>query len=257
MIKQASCIVAILMVVSVPPVSSVQSGGRSAAAARGRELVERAGAARGGSARLALVRALRIVDSDTVTTVLWPDAYRVDVKAPFGTIATIFDGQHLSQIWPPGSPPPPTPDPVRARAGALNTLARFALVYLSRPEALGRVTPVAVGRQTWGPVTGEVVRFVAPAGRPEDAWGLVLDSGMLPVAVLAAFATSPGGRAEGYSVIALSDYREVGGIRFPFQTEAHRVDVSGRITQAFPPRVLAGLTVNPPVSKASLVARQP
>lgn len=238
--------------VDLPAQSPTQAG----AARAGRALLMKARAARGGDDRLSAIRAIEVREADRVTTVLWPDVYRIDLLAPFGRIRTVFDGADLWQEWPAGVPAPPAPARDAAIAGARGTLARFALMYLTEPSVLDGVSPIATGRQTWGPVSGEVVRLVPASGTVENAWGLVLADDMLPAALLAPSRTSPDGPATGYTVTVLQDYREVSGVRFPYQAQAYRVDRRGAVTQALASTRLEGLVVNPPVSRAELVTRR-
>ena len=223
--------------------------------AAGLALLERARAARGGAARLAAIKGLQLREPDRVTTVLWPDVYRIDLLAPFGTIRTVFDGRDLWQVWPEGVPPPAAPDVSAARTGARSTLARLALTYLTEPAGLGRVTPTAAGKQTWGPVSGDVVRLVPASAPREAAWGIILGSDMLPTAVLSPSRPTSSGPPTGYTVTVLLDYRDVSGVQFPFQTQAYRVDASGRVTQSLASTRIESLVVNPSISKAELVAR--
>lgn len=234
---------------------AVSSEGQPNRAQRGASLLAQARVARGGATRLRQIKAFRLYEPGVVTTVLLPDLYRLEMAAPFGTITTIFNGTDLSQRWPAGAPSVPKPDPGRTRAGARATLAAFSLIYLTQPGPLGRVTPVATGRQTWGPVAGEVVRFTAASGSEDAAWGLILGADMRPVALLTPSRTSPTGPGEGYSLTVLSDYREVSGVYFPFQTQLHRTDRGGRVVQVLPPKRLEKLDVNPRISRAELVAR--
>lgn len=239
-----------IVIAAFPPVSSTPAAEQGERAQRGRALLEKARRARGGASRLDQMKAIQWRDPDSVTTVLWPDRYRIELLAPFGTITTVFDGTELRQIWPAGAPTRPKPDPTSARSGARRTLAGFALTYLTAPGSLGAVTPVAVGRQTWGPLTGEVIRFVSASASEDAAWGLILDQNMLPSAWLSPSRTSPTGPATAYSLTVMSDYRDVSGLRFPFQTRGFRLDSGRNVTQTLPTRRLEALVVNPPVTRA-------
>jgi len=218
-------------------------------------LLEQARRARGGASRLDQMKAIQWRDADAVTTVLWPDCYRIELLAPFGTITTMFDGKKVRQIWPAGIATPPPPDPARAQAGAHGTLAGYALTYLTSPLHLGTVTPVASGRQTWGPLSGQVIRFVSPSHAEDAAWGVILGENMLPTAWLSPSRTSATGPATGYTLTAMSDYREVSGLLFPFQTRGYRLDSSRKVTQTLAEKRLASLAVNPPVTKAAFAKR--
>lgn len=254
-LSAASAALVICHCLAGPGTSAVSPHGQRDRAERGASLIEQARVARGGETRLRQVKAFRLHEPGVVTTVLLPDLYRLEMAAPFGTITTIFDGTDLLQRWPAAAPSVPKPDPTRTRAGARATLAGLTMIYLTQPGPLGRVTPRAAGRQTWGPVAGEVVRFQTASASDDAAWGLVLGADMRPVALLTPSRTSPTGPAAGYSLTVLSDYREVSGVHFPFQTQLHRVDRGGRVIQTLPPKRLDRLDVNPRISRADLVAR--
>jgi len=240
---------------SASPASVASPLSQRESAERGRALLERARASRGGARRLEQVKALQLRERDVVTTILLPDLYRVEMAAPFGTITTVFDGNDLWQIWPAGAPSVPKPDPNRARAAARATLAGFTLMYLTQAGPLGQSTPVAEGKQAWGPVSGEIVRFPTASASGDAAWALVLGDNMRPVGLLTPSRTAPTGPVAGYSLTVMADYRDVSGVQFPFKTQLYRVDAGGKVTQTLPSKRLEGLEVNPRISRAQLVAR--
>lgn len=227
-----------------------------AAAKRAEALLAATRDARGGADALLGVKRLRLRSSGDVTTLLFPDVYRIEATLPGGKLVTCFDGKELWQVWPQHSPirPPADQDSERSRRGALGQLTRYALTYLTRPVSVSNSIAFAEGRRTFGPATGETIRF-EPARDRATPWWLVIGPDQLPRALLTAVRTTPDGPVGGYALSLLSDYRDVGGIKFPFTSQFYRLDDSFQTVQTLSPVTLLGLDVNPPISRADITRR--
>jgi hypothetical protein len=240
---------------SVPPQAPAGVKTR-AATQRAEALLAKARAARGGADKLQRVERLRLRTSGDVTTLLFPDVYRIEMAVPGGTLVTCFDGKDLWQVWPQQSPArPPAPQaPDRSRRGALGQLTRYSLTYLTRALPTSDVVAVAEGARTFGPAEGETIRFESARERTAP-WWIVIGPDHLPRALVAAMSTAPDGPVAGYALSVLSDYRDVGGVRFPFTSQFYRLDDRFETVQTLAPVTLLNVDVNPTVSRADITKR--
>ena len=177
-------------------------------------LLDKAIAAKGGLARLQGIRTVRSEGTTTatlqsgsapvgmVTSIEYPDRFRVDAEMPDGTVAQVYADGRFWIIEPGGVKelPPEGNGPVQA-------IIKRDTVRVLVNAAAGRLVVRAVDSDD--PALGAIE--ISGDGMPPLTLLINLDTGLIEKA---RYQSDPGGRAEE----SYSDYRTVNGVKFAFHT---------------------------------------
>ena len=198
-----------------------------------------------GGNELDRVRSLEVERNGTLYRLAFPSRFQTEVPTPFGRSVTTLAGDVVWQVDPPTPPGGAQPMP-RSMEWLVNRertrMAEFAAIYLLRPLPPSKFEVLDLGMQTFWDLTGRVLELRSPASDPVR---LVVDSvSNRPLALVWRRRISPS--PEPCDLVArLEDYRDVGGLRFPFLVRFQIVNQGKNPDRALARYSSARIDVNP------------
>jgi predicted Zn-dependent peptidase len=208
--------------VTIPELEVKQVAATGESLERGAALIERAVEAVGGAERLAAVRSFRRAGQAVATTPqgemqiqldelnVYPDRQRQEMQLPFGTMVTVVTADGGFMITPQG-----VQDLPDSRLADSRKSMRRQLLPLLQARGGERFEAVALGA---GEVDGRMVENVqVTLAGDVVTLAVASDNGQV---VAMTYRGSGFGGAPGEVRQRYSDFREVGGLMLPYQTEA-------------------------------------
>ena len=208
--------------ITIPELEVAQAAATEASLARGAELIERAVEVVGGAERLAAARTMRRSASAVATTpqgemqielgewTVYPDRQRQEMKLPFGTIVSVVTAEGGFMVTPQGVQELPG-----SRVDDSRKSMRRQLVPLLQARLDEGFQAVALGA---GEVDGRAVENVQVTLH-EDVVTVAVAGDTGEVVAMTYRGKNFGG-APGEVRQVYSDFREVGGLRLPYRTDA-------------------------------------